>query len=98
MNDPKAIDELIHSPIRLSVMAILAAADETDFKFLKESLEISDSLLSKHISRLEAADYVNVVKGFVGKRPSTWYSLTDTGRAAFSQYRATLTRILGITS
>ncbi|HEX4222081.1 MAG TPA: transcriptional regulator [Pseudonocardiaceae bacterium] len=98
MSDAKAIDELIHSPIRLSIMATLAAAEETDFKFLKESLEISDSLLSKHISRLEAADYVNVVKGFVGKRPSTWYSLTDTGRAAFNHYRATLTRILGITN
>lgn len=95
MNDPKDIDELIHSPIRLSIMAMLAAAGETDFKFLKESLQISDSLLSKHISRLEAAGYVDVVKGYVGKRPSTWYSLTDTGRTAFGRYRTTLMRILG---
>jgi len=89
------LDEIIHSPVRLSIMATLAAAGETDFRFLREALEISDSLLSKHVSQLEASGYVNVVKGYVGKRPSTWYSMTDTGRAAFTRYRVTLRHILG---
>jgi DNA-binding MarR family transcriptional regulator len=88
------LDELIHSPVRLSIMATVSVAGETDFRFLRETLEISDSLLSKHLSQLEAASYLNVVKGYVGKRPSTWYSLTDTGRAAFACYRKTLAHIL----
>lgn len=88
------LDELIHSPVRLSIVAILAAAGETDFKFLKDTVEVSDSLLSKHVSTLEAAGYVKVVKGYVGKRPSTWYSLTDLGRERFDQYRQTLGKIL----
>lgn len=89
------LDELIHSPVRLSIMATLATAGETDFRFLRETLQISDSLLSKHAAQLEASGYVNVVKGFVGKRASTWYTLTDEGRAAFDRYRRTLAEILG---
>jgi DNA-binding MarR family transcriptional regulator len=89
------LDELIHSPVRLSIMATLATAGETDFRFLRETLQISDSLLSKHAAQLEASGYVNVVKGFVGKRSSTWYTLTDEGRAAFERYRRTLAEILG---
>lgn len=89
------LDELIHSPVRLSLMATLAAAGETDFRFLRESLQISDSLLSKHAAQLETSGYLHVVKGFVGKRSSTWYSLTDEGRAAFDRYRRTLAEILG---
>lgn len=89
------LDELIHSPVRLSIMATLAAAEETDFRFLRESLEISDSLLSKHAAQLEASGYLRITKGFVGKRPSTWYSLTGEGRTAFERYRRTLAHILG---
>lgn len=89
------LDEIIHSPVRLSIVAILAAAGETDFKFLKDTVEVSDSLLSKHVSTLEAAGYVKVVKGYTGKRPSTWYSLTDLGRQRFGQYKEALGRILG---
>ncbi len=46
-------------------------------------LEVSDSLLSKHMSHLEEAGYVQVIKGYHGKRPRTWYSLSGTGRQAF---------------
>jgi DNA-binding HxlR family transcriptional regulator len=89
------LDEIIHSPVRLSVVAILAAAGETDFRFLRNTVQVSDSLLSKHLSTLEAAGYLKVVKGYVGKRPSTWYSLTDLGWQQFSQYKEALGLILG---
>jgi DNA-binding MarR family transcriptional regulator len=89
-----ALDEVIHSPVRLSIVSVLAAAGETDFRFLREQLEISDSLLSKHGAQLEAAGYVRIVKGFVGKRPSTWYILTDEGHTAFVRYQRTLRAIL----
>lgn len=88
------LDERIHSPVRLSVMATLAAAGEVDFRFLRESLQVSDSLLSKHAAQLEACGYVRIVKGFIGKKAGTWYALTDEGRAAFARYRATLAQIL----
>ena len=58
-------------------------------------MEVSDSLLSKHMSLLEDAGYVEVIKGYHGKRPRTWFTLTDTGRVAFDAYLAALHEIVG---
>src|SRR5690625_2621829 len=89
------IDELIHSPVRLSAMSALRAADQVHFSLLRDTLEVSDSLLSKHVAALEAAGYVEVTKGYAGKRPRTWYSLTERGQHAFDEYVATLREIVG---
>lgn len=89
------LDELIHTPVRLSIMAALSAADAADFRFLRDTIEVSDSLLSKHLSVLEEAGYVRVRKGYEGKRPRTWLSLSDGGRTAFENYRDVLGRLTG---
>ncbi|GIH47355.1 winged helix-turn-helix domain-containing protein [Microbispora rosea] len=91
------LDEIIHAPVRLSIMAALAAADKADFRFLRDTIEVSDSLLSKHILTLEEAGYIRVDKAFVGKRARTWLSLTDQGRAAFETYMDVLRRIVEAT-
>lgn len=95
-NHPRyRLDEAIHAPVRLSIMSALAAADRVDFRFLRELVEVSDSLLSKHMTLLEDAGYVEVIKGYQGKRPRTWFTLTGTGRAAFDAYLAALHEIVG---
>ncbi|MEV4459139.1 winged helix-turn-helix domain-containing protein [Microbispora sp. NPDC004025] len=91
------LDEIIHAPVRLSIMAALAAAEKADFRFLRDTIEVSDSLLSKHILTLEEAGYVRVEKTFVGKRARTWLSLTDKGRTAFETYMNVLRRIVEAT-
>jgi DNA-binding MarR family transcriptional regulator len=91
------LDEIIHAPVRLSIMAALAAAEKADFRFLRDTIEVSDSLLSKHIVTLEEAGYVRVEKTFVGKRARTWLSLTDQGRTAFETYMNVLRRIVEAT-
>jgi DNA-binding MarR family transcriptional regulator len=87
------LDELIHSPVRFSIMATLAAAEHAEFGFVRDLVEVSDSVLSKQIALLEDAGYLEVHKGYVGKRPRTRLSLTDTGRAAFQQHVAVLQEI-----
>lgn len=67
-------------------MATLAAADKAEFGFVRDLVEVSDSVLSKQVSTLEAAGYVKVKKGYVGKRPRTWLSLSGKGRAAFDEH------------
>jgi DNA-binding MarR family transcriptional regulator len=89
------LDEIIHAPVRLSIVAALAAAQKADFRFLRDTIEVSDSLLSKHIVTLEEAGYVRVEKGFVGKRARTWLSLTERGRQAFDDYVSVLQKITG---
>lgn len=87
------LDELINTPVRFSLMAALGVGDEVEFRALRDSLEISDSLLSQHLRVLEKAGYVAVRKGFVGKRPRTWVTATEAGRAAFTTHYAALRAI-----
>ena len=92
---PKArFDELIHAPTRLAIVSLLAAAEWAEFKFLRDSVGLSDSALSKQLTTLEEAGYVQIRKGFVGKRPRTSAALTAAGRAAFAQHVAALQEII----
>lgn len=87
------LDETIHTPVRLSIVAALAEAESMDFGYLRDLIEVSDSLLSKHLGVLEGAGYVEVRKGYHGRRPRTWLALTASGRDAFDRYLDTLSRI-----
>ena len=69
---------------------MLAAASKVEFSFVRDEVEVTDSMLSKQISILEQAGYIKVHKGFVGKRPRTWLSLTREGRRVFERHLAAL--------
>jgi DNA-binding MarR family transcriptional regulator len=88
-----ALDEVIHAPVRFSVMATLAAAEEAEFGFVRDGVQVSDSVLSKTVTALERAGYVEVRKGYVGKRPRTWLQLSERGRRAFDAHVAALRAI-----
>lgn len=92
--EPAALDETIHHPTRLAVVAFLSACDEADFAAVRDGCQVSDSVLSKTASVLEAAGYLNVRKGHVGKRPRTWLSLTPAGRQALAGHIAALQDIV----
>jgi DNA-binding transcriptional ArsR family regulator len=79
-------DELIHAPTRLAIVSLLAASEWADFKFIRETVGLSDSALSKQLATLEQASYVEIRRGFVGKRPRTSARLTQVGRGAFEQH------------
>jgi len=89
------LDDIIHQPVRFSITAALAAADELEFSFVRDLVDISDSALSKQATILDEAGYVCIRKGYVGKRPRTWLSLTAAGRLAFEHHVATLREIAG---
>ena len=85
-----ALDERIHHPTRLAVMAFLSGCTEAEFRAVREGCGISDSVLSKVVGALEAAEYVKVRKGYVGKRPRTWLRLSPEGRRALLAHLAAL--------
>ena len=87
-------DELIHAPTRLGIVSLLAASQWADFKFIRDRLGLSDSALSKQLTTLEEAGYVQIRKGFVGKRPRTSARLTPTGRTAFERHVAALQELV----
>ncbi|OPY25540.1 MAG: hypothetical protein A4E28_03084 [Methanocella sp. PtaU1.Bin125] len=88
------IDRLIHEPARLMIMAYLYVVDSADFIFLMRQTGLTWGNLSAHMSKLEAAGYIEVAKDFVDKKPHTMLRLTDKGRDAFRQYRKRMKGVL----
>lgn len=93
MSQPR-FDELIHAPTRLSIVSLLAATEWADFRFVRDTVGLSDSALSKQLTILEEAGYVEIRKGFVGKRPRTSVLLSTAGRDAFTRHVAALQQIV----
>jgi DNA-binding MarR family transcriptional regulator len=89
------LNEAIHQPVRLSILALLANAKQVDFAFLRDHLALKDANLSQHLGALESLGYVTIEKTFEKKRPRTWVSLSPAGRAAFEEYLGVLRRIVG---
>lgn len=79
--------------MRFSIAALLAAASKVEFSFVRDHVEVTDSILSKQVSSMEEAGYIKVDKGHVGKRPRTWLSLTKEGRRTFERHMAALREI-----
>jgi DNA-binding transcriptional ArsR family regulator len=93
MTSPR-FDELIHAPTRLSIVSLLGASDWAEFRFVRDRLGLSDSALSKQLTVLEGAGYVEIRKAFVGKRPRTWARLSRAGREAFEGHVLRLQEIV----
>lgn len=89
------LDDLIHAPVRFSIVAALSSVDEAEFGVVRDRVEISDSALSKQVNTLWGAGYVKVRKGYVGKYPRTWLSLTKLGRKAYAAHLEALRAIAG---
>lgn len=87
------LDGVIHSPIRFAIMATLNAVERAEFRFVRDAIEVSDSLLSQHVTTLEHAGYVRVTKRQEGRRTRTWLSLTPRGRTAFAHHVDVLNRM-----
>ena len=49
------LDDLIHSPVRFTIAAALAATEEAEFGAVRDAVQITDSSLSKHAAALELA-------------------------------------------
>ena len=88
------LDRLIHEPSRLRLVTLLYVVDEADFLYLSDRSGFSAGNISSHMAKLETAGFVEVEKGFVGRKPRTIYRLTDDGRRAFEDYRTEIQRIL----
>ncbi|MDR1213490.1 MAG: transcriptional regulator [Propionibacteriaceae bacterium] len=89
-------DAEIHAPVRLRVCGALSEVEAVEFAVLRDQLGVADSVLSKHLARLEDAGYVELRKGAAGGRPRTWAALTVRGRAAFAGHVAALREIAGL--
>jgi len=88
------LDEVVHQRTRLGILAVLTEAGTAQFSFLRETLELTDGNLSRHLMILEDAGLVRIEKGYEGKRPRTWASITAPGRQAFRAEISSLKRLV----
>jgi DNA-binding MarR family transcriptional regulator len=94
MREGAGFDELIHPATRLSIVALLAAADWADFAFIRDELTLSDSALSKQLSTLEEAGYVVIDRPLSDRRRRVRARLTPLGRKRFTAHVAALRGII----
>ncbi|MCH8902619.1 MAG: transcriptional regulator [Bacteroidetes bacterium] len=88
------LNKLFESRIRLGIMSILVVNDWVDFKYLKETLDLTDGNLASHLHSLEKNNYIHVRKGFIGRKPNTSFSVTDVGRKEFKLHLNALERLI----
>lgn len=82
----KELDPLLHSQLRLAVMSILMTVEEADFVYLKDKTESTAGNLSVQLEKLSNAGYINVEKGFSGRKTRTVCRVTEQGKKAFESY------------
>jgi DNA-binding MarR family transcriptional regulator len=92
-----SLDEIIHQPIRLRLMAALVAiksGESAEFTLLRDLLGVTDGNLGAHLHRLEEAGYIEMTKTFVDRKPRSFISATPLGRKVFRSQVEALEEII----
>ena len=89
------LDRVIHERARLSVLTSLVTNPRgLTFGDLKELCALTDGNLSRHLSVLEKAKLVEILKGHERNRPQTVCRITQSGRRRYLEYLATLEQVV----
>ncbi len=91
------LDDIVHQRVRLGVLTIAHEARRVEFGFLRTALDLTAGNLGQHLTVLEKASLVHIEKGYEGKRPRTWVSLTPAGETALRDEIAQLKRLIAQT-
>jgi len=90
-------DETIHAPVRLRICGLLRHVEQLDFAVLRDTLNVPDATLSKHVKTLADSGYVSSRKAASASRGDarrvTWLSLTPSGQVAFDAHIRALQEI-----
>lgn len=88
------LNKAFDNRVRLGIMSILMVHDWVDFNELKDTLQLTDGNLASHLLALEKVAYIQVRKGFIGRKTNTTYAATDEGRRAFQEHLDALEAII----
>jgi DNA-binding MarR family transcriptional regulator len=86
----RELNPILHSTLRLSIMALTSLNESVTFLYLLDETKATKGNLSVQIKQLEEADYIEVEKKFVGRKPQTIIHITDKGRNAMHEYTEAL--------
>lgn len=88
------LNDVVHQKHRLGILTIAAESKRVEFGYLKDSLELTGGNLSRHLTVLVEAGLLDMEKGYDGKRPKTWVSITRAGRQALAEEIAALRALI----
>ena len=88
------LNKAFESRVRLGIMSALMVNEFADFNTLKELLNVTDGNLASHLKALEGANYIEMKKEFIGRKPNTKYMATKLGRTSFGQHIAALEALI----
>ncbi len=77
-------------------MSILLSVEEAEFVYIREMTNATAGNLSVQLDKLSEAGYIEIEKGFVGKKPRTVCRITAKGRLAMEEYVNTLKQYIHI--
>jgi len=95
MPDLPELNPVVHGKLRLALLSLLAGVEQADFTWLRDKTGSTDGNLGAQLLKLEEAGYVAVEKKFIKRKPQSIYRMTETGRAALSEYVQALKQLLG---
>lgn len=87
------LDPIIHPAHRLRICALLAAGTTVELAIVKEHCGLSASALSKQVSALVDAGYVDQQRSRTDSR-RIWLSLTHEGKTAYRRHVHALRALL----
>ena len=88
------LDEVVHQRVRLGILTVTHQARRAEFGFLRTTLDLTPGNLAQHLAVLENAGMVHLEKGYEGKRPRTWVTLTPAGQKALRAEVAHLKQLI----
>lgn len=92
--DISGLSKLFENRIRLGIMSVLSVNNSYDFNSLKQMLGVTDGNLASHLKTLEENNMIMVNKQFIGRKPNTRYSITETGTRLFKSHLEALEDII----
>jgi DNA-binding MarR family transcriptional regulator len=91
----EGLDRVIHERARLSVLtSLITNAKGVTFNDLKQLCSLTDGNLSRHLSVLEEARMVEIIRGHDRNRPQTICRITASGRKRYVEYLETLEQVV----
>lgn len=82
----KELDPLLHSQLRLAIVAALITVEEAEFTWLQDQTGASAGNLSVQLNKLKEAGYIGIEKSFRGNYPRTLCRMTVLGKDKFREY------------
>ncbi|MFI5960382.1 transcriptional regulator [Cryptosporangium sp. NPDC051539] len=88
------LDDVVHQKTRLALLTVLDEAGRADFPYLRRTLGLTDGNLGRHLDILAEQGLIELEKGYEGRRPRTWASITPAGEQALAAEMRLLASLL----